>query len=94
MPAGVPFACKIADFILMKAVLRERLPRKLVHLALDFLIRKSQLSRRDIAADRRSFLNNQTVTGEMRGGERNRGLPAFPAHPKRFAKAGRASGPG
>ena len=78
MPAGVPFAGKIADFILMKAVLRERLPRKLVHIALNFLIRKSQLSRSDIAADRRSFLNNQTVTGEMRGGERNRGLQRFP----------------
>ena len=68
MPAGVPFAGKIADFILMKAVLRERLPRKLVHIAIDVLIRKSQLSRSDIAADRRSFLNDQAVTGEMRGG--------------------------
>ena len=33
VPAGVPFACEIADFILMKTVFRERLPRKLVHIA-------------------------------------------------------------
>ena len=71
MPAGVPVAGKIADFILMIAVLRERLPGKLVHIAVNFLIRKSQLSHSDIAADRRSFLNNQTVTGEMRGRESN-----------------------
>jgi len=44
MPAGVPFACEIADFILKKAVLRERLPRKLVHIAFNVLIRQSQLS--------------------------------------------------
>ena len=78
VPAGVAFAGEIADFVLMKAMLRERLPGKLVHVAFHVLVWKSQLSGRDIAADRRFFLDDQTVTGEMRGREGHGGRQRFP----------------